>query len=320
MNMNHRQAHGVARLAGHQTSAISWGTGRAVARIPRVPGGGTSRSGQGAYGNMCRGGHMFSPKKVWRRIHRPINLTLKRHAAAIALAASACPAIVTARGHHIHSVKEFPLVVGAQEFSTIKKTKQAITFLKGIGAYHDVQRCIDGKSIRAGKGKMRGRKYRVPKGPLIIYKGESSLIKAFRNIPGVDSCSVERLNLLQLAPGGHLGRFIIWTDEAFDYCKQLFGSYGGTSTIKKGYRLLRPLMTNPDIQKIIRSKEVQKVLRDKRTIKSLPKRQNPYKHLHVMKKLNPAFVKRTKEEIIKQKEDWKKKKAEKKKKMRKKKK
>lgn len=41
----------VAREAGHQTSAESWGTGRAVARIPRVSGGGTSRSGQAAFGN-----------------------------------------------------------------------------------------------------------------------------------------------------------------------------------------------------------------------------------------------------------------------------
>ena len=32
------------------------GTGRAVARIPRVRGGGTHRSGQAAFGNMCRGG------------------------------------------------------------------------------------------------------------------------------------------------------------------------------------------------------------------------------------------------------------------------
>ena len=34
------------------------GTGRAVARIPRVRGGGTHRSGQGAFGNMCRGGRL----------------------------------------------------------------------------------------------------------------------------------------------------------------------------------------------------------------------------------------------------------------------
>lgn len=39
-------------VSGHQTSAESWGTGRAVARIPRVRGGGTHRSGQGAFGNV----------------------------------------------------------------------------------------------------------------------------------------------------------------------------------------------------------------------------------------------------------------------------
>ena len=40
--------------------------------------------------------------------------------------------------------------------------------------------------------------------------------KAARNIPGVEVCHVERLNLLQLCPGGHLGRFVIWTKDAFE--------------------------------------------------------------------------------------------------------
>ncbi len=49
---NKRQAYSVSEKAGHQTSAESWGTGRAVARIPRVGGGGTHRSGQVRY-NFC---------------------------------------------------------------------------------------------------------------------------------------------------------------------------------------------------------------------------------------------------------------------------
>lgn len=68
-----------------QTSAESWGTGRAVARIPRVGGGGTQRSGQGAFGNMCRGGRMFAPTKIWRRWHRKVNINQKRYAVASAL-------------------------------------------------------------------------------------------------------------------------------------------------------------------------------------------------------------------------------------------
>ena len=52
MSKNKRQPYAVSKHAGHQTSAESWGTGRAVARIPRVRGGGTHRSGQGAFGNV----------------------------------------------------------------------------------------------------------------------------------------------------------------------------------------------------------------------------------------------------------------------------
>jgi large subunit ribosomal protein L4e len=105
MAKNKRQAYAVSDKAGHQTSAESWGTGRAVARIPRVGGGGTHRSGQGAFGNMCRGGHMFNPNKVWRRWHRKINLNQKRYAVASALAASALPSLVMARGHRIEQVR-----------------------------------------------------------------------------------------------------------------------------------------------------------------------------------------------------------------------
>ncbi len=72
MAKNHRQAYAVSDLAGHQTAAISWGTGRAVSRIPRVPGSGTSRSGQGAFGNMCRKGRMFAPTRQWRKWHRKV--------------------------------------------------------------------------------------------------------------------------------------------------------------------------------------------------------------------------------------------------------
>lgn len=104
MSKNKQQAHAVFMQAGHQTAAESWGTGRAVSRIPRVPGGGTHRAGQGAFGNMCRGGRMFAPSKTWRRWHRKININQKRYAVVSALAASAIPALVMARGHRIDQV------------------------------------------------------------------------------------------------------------------------------------------------------------------------------------------------------------------------
>jgi len=122
INKNRRQAYAVSKSAGEQTSAESWGTGRAVARIPRVGGGGTHRSGQGAFGNMCRKGRMFAPTKIWRRWHRHVNVNQRRFAIVSALAASAVPALVMARGHRVAKLPEVPLVVSGLE--TINKTKQ----------------------------------------------------------------------------------------------------------------------------------------------------------------------------------------------------
>jgi large subunit ribosomal protein L4e len=60
---------------------------------------------------MCRGGHMYAPTKTWRRWHRKININQKRYAVVSAIAASALPALVMARGHKIDGVAEVPLVV-----------------------------------------------------------------------------------------------------------------------------------------------------------------------------------------------------------------
>ena len=60
---------------------------------------------QGAFGNMCRGGRMFAPTKTWRRWHRKVNINQKRYAVVSALAASALPSLVLARGHRIEQVR-----------------------------------------------------------------------------------------------------------------------------------------------------------------------------------------------------------------------
>merc|ERR1711890_175055 len=111
LRKNSRQAIGVKKIAGEQTSAESWGTGRAVARIPRVRGGGTHRSGQAAFGNMCRSGRMFAPLKTWRRWHRMCNVNQRRYAMVAAIAATGVPGLVMAKGHMVDNVPEIPLVV-----------------------------------------------------------------------------------------------------------------------------------------------------------------------------------------------------------------
>jgi len=288
MAKNKRQAYAVKFEAGHQTAAESWGTGRAVSRIPRVPGGGTHRAGQGAFGNMCRGGRMFAPTKTWRKWHKHININQKRYAVASALAASALPSLVMARGHRIEQVPEVPLVL-SDAVESITKTSKAVEVLKKIGAAADVDKAKASKAVRRGKGKMRNRRYVLRKGPLIIYAQDNGITKAFRNLPGVEICSVDSLNLLQLAPGGHLGRFCIWTKSAFERLDKVFGTTTTASETKKGYKLPRACMTNSDLARLINSDEVQSVLRPPREAiqKHAPLKKNPLKNLGAMLKLNP---------------------------------
>jgi len=297
MNRNHRQAYAVSTEAGHQCAAESWGTGRAVSRIPRVHGSGTSRSGQGAFGNMCRGGRMFSPTKIWRRWHRKVNVNQRRYAVSSALAASAIPALVQARGHRIQNTPEIPLILD-DDFQQVSKTSKAVNVLKKIGAFTDVEKVRASRGIRKGKGKSRNRRYVQRRGPLVIYNTDKGLVKAFRNISGVETCCVTRLNLLQLAPGGHLGRFVVWTKSAFEKLDSLYGTFKTAAQEKNNYHLPRPAMTQADLHRIVNSDEVQSVLRRKRKAPRAAHKKNALKNLGVMDKLNPFHKTHRRRQIL----------------------
>ncbi|KAK3702501.1 60S ribosomal protein L4B [Vermiconidia calcicola] len=296
MAKNKRQPYAVSEKAGHQTSAESWGTGRAVARIPRVSGGGTHRAGQAAFGNQCRSGRMFAPTKVWRRWHQKINLGQKRFATASAIAASSSAALLLARGHHVSSVAEVPLVISSNAFSgaTVIKTSAAVKLLSAVGAGPDVDKVTKSRKLRAGKGKLRGRRHKQRRGPLVVFDPEKdgkALARGFRNIPGVETCSVYALNLLQLAPGGHLGRFVIWTSAAFAALDSVYGSTTEPSELKRDFLLPYNVVAQPDITKLINSSEVQSVLRPVRggaiTKRGNVQKKNPLRNKQVLLRLNP---------------------------------
>ncbi|KAL7274950.1 60S ribosomal protein L4B [Rhizina undulata] len=298
MAKNKRQPYAVSEKAGHQTSAESWGTGRAVARIPRVSGGGTHRAGQAAFGNQCRSGRMFAPTKVWRKWHVKVNQGQRRFATASALAASATVPLVQARGHRVSSVPELPLVVSNDAFTGLTKTRNAVALLKSVGAYPDVVKVTKSRKLRAGKGKLRDRRHRQRRGPLVIFNSEDEsskgVVKAFRNIPGVETCSVKCLNLLQLAPGGHLGRFVVWTESAFNALNSLYGTTTTPAELKKDYLLPSNIVANADIGRLINSAEVQAVVRpakggprQKKGGKAGVLKKNPLKNKQVLLRLNP---------------------------------
>ncbi|EWZ97865.1 50S ribosomal protein L4e [Fusarium oxysporum f. sp. lycopersici MN25] len=271
-------------------------TGRAVARIPRVSGGGTHRAGQAAFGNMCRSGRMFAPTKIWRKWHVKVNQGQKRYAVVSALAASAAVPLLQARGHQVNSVPEVPLVVDSAVFegAAIAKTAAAFGLLKAVGAGADIEKVKNSKKLRAGKGKLRGRRHRQRRGPLVIYDPETDgkeLVTAFRNITGVETSPVTALNLLQLAPGGHLGRFIVWTSAAFKALDEIYGSTTEASAHKRDFLLPSNVVSQADLTRLINSSEIQSSLNAPKgeavTRRSAVQKKNPLKNKQVMLRLNP---------------------------------
>jgi len=196
---------------------------------------------------------MFAPTKTFRRWHRHVNKKMRRYAIISALQASAVTALVEARGHRIRKVPELPLVVG-DKIQSIQKTKEAVELLKKLKAYDDIEKVRNGKHIRAGVGKARNRRYVNRKGPLVVLDGDEGGWAAFRNIPGIDLCRVSALNLLQLAPGGHVGRFIIFSESAFKKIDSIYLRNAPKSTVK-----------NTNITRVIRSDEIKAVTRPTRT-------------------------------------------------------
>lgn len=185
-------------------------------------------------------------------------------------------------------MSEVPLVVDSKAFAgaAFAKTSAALGLLKAVGAGPEVEKVKKSKTTRAGKGKLRGRRHRQRRGPLVVYNPEvdgKDLVRGFRNIPGVETCSVHCLNLLQLAPGGHLGRFIIWTSSAFKSLDSIYES-------KKGFQLPSSVVSQADLSRLINSSEIQGVLRPAgyaRTKRMAVQKKNPLNNKQVLLRMNP---------------------------------
>lgn len=234
---------------------------------------------------------MFAPTKVFRKWHVAVPKKLRRAAVAAAIAATASAPLVTARGHKIDGISEVPFVV-SNAIESISKTKQALELLKKVGAYADYKRVRASEKIRAGKGKWRNRRYVTRKGPLVVVKDLKNAQRAFRNLPGVDTCAVSRLNPLLLAPGGHIGRFVIWSEAAI---RELDAIYGTSSDVaapmKSKFRIPRAVMSNADVTTLVNRSEIQASLRPKREQRVKRVRSiNPLRKPATLNKLNPVLL------------------------------
>ncbi len=215
------QPKGTDPLAGKRTTAESWGVGYGVARVPRIKGG-----RRAARVPQAVGGRRAHPPRVDKVIWERVNRKEKRLATMSAIAATAYKYFVAKRGHKVESVVELPVVV-TDDFEELKRTADVKEVFKKLGLWDDVERAHDGIRVRAGKGKMRGRRYKKPKSVLIVVSKNRGIALAARNLPGVDVVEARNVNVELLAPGGHPGRLTVYTESALRDLEERFGGVSG---------------------------------------------------------------------------------------------
>lgn len=201
-----RQPHGTDPIAGIRSSAVGWGSGRGSSHVPRIKNG--SRA---AKVPQAKGGREAHPPKVAKVLVKEINQKEKQKAFRSAVAASINAELVKGRGHLFEG--EIPVIL-EDKFETIGKTAEIVTALTTAGVYNDVVRAKDSRKVRAGRGKLRGRRFKQRKS-LLIVTAEKPLIAA-RNLSGVEAVTVDQLNVEHLAPGMQAGRLTVWTESALN--------------------------------------------------------------------------------------------------------
>ncbi len=205
---NRRQDYGADEFAGMRTPAESFGSGRGMAHVPR-------QNGRGRRVPQTVKGRKAHPPKAEKDRTESINKKERQLAVRSAIAATADADLVAERGHAFDEETEIPLVV-SDEFEELQKTKEVVAFLESIGVDTDVERAEDGRSVRSGQGKLRGRKYKQPKSILFITSSEAGPSKAARNLAGADVATAAEVSAEDLAPGTMPGRLTIWTESALE--------------------------------------------------------------------------------------------------------
>lgn len=202
---NRRQDYGADEYAGMRTSGESFGSGRGMAHVPRS-------EGTGVRVPSTVGGRRAHPPKVETDRTRTINDKERQAAVRSALAATADPELVAERGHRFDA-ETLPIVL-ENDFENLEKTQEALAALEAVGVDADIERADEGRTIRAGQGKRRGRKYRRPASVLVVTASESGPSRAARNLAGVTVATGREVNAEDLAPGGEPGRLAVFTERA----------------------------------------------------------------------------------------------------------
>lgn len=198
------QPHGTYVNAGVESVGTGWGSGRGASHVPRLHNG--SRAVKVP---QARGGRAAHPPRVEKVLIRQINKKEKAKAIRSAIAATVNEALVRDRGHLF---EDDVVIVMDDAFETVGRTQDLVRALAAVGVYGDIEKAKASRKVRAGRGKMRGRRFKQRKSLLIVTEHEP--LAAARNLAGVDAVPVGALGVEHLAPGTHAGRLTVWTEGA----------------------------------------------------------------------------------------------------------
>lgn len=205
-------------MAGKRRVTENIGKGHGMARVERLK----TPPRYAAFVPFARGGRRAHPPKVEKIIWEGINKKERRLAIMSAIAATANYDIVKSRGHIVDNVPQLPLIV-VDDLQKVSKTRETREIFKKLGIWEDIERAKEKSGVRAGKGKMRGRRYKKAKGPLIVVGKNEGIVFGARNHPGVDVVVVDNLGVEHLAPGTHPGRLTVWTVSAIERLREIYG-------------------------------------------------------------------------------------------------
>ena len=225
-----RHPYGSDPLAGKRTSASyrgrrrDYGTwaNRAMHRTKRIRIGSGYLTGRARFVPHAVKGRRAHPPKAEKVWEQKINKKEKRKAIISAILGTFSRQLVALRGHRVEDIKDMPLIL-VDDFSNISKTKEVMDVLSRLGVEKEIERTKE-KKVRAGKGKMRGRRYKKKVGPLIVLSKEGEIVKAASNIPGVEVKPLKSLNIKDLSPSGDYPRLTIYTESAISQVKEMITS------------------------------------------------------------------------------------------------
>ena len=209
------QPQGHSPLAGMNTTARYYGamnsyrTGRHMGRAMRP----RQKLAGGRQGDVRRipsgvKGRRATPHMIEKTLVENINRKEYQKAIASAIAATADPEYVN-KTHAVSAT--LPLIV-SNDIENVRKTKEILKILETLKLHQDLEKS-DKPTLRKGLRRLAKRRH-YRRSVLIVVNDDKGAVKAARNIPGVDICTVKQLKAGLLAPGGHPGRLTLWSESA----------------------------------------------------------------------------------------------------------